>query len=195
MARKTDNGSPASKLALRRYFLDKYHAADPPDVLDCCQGEGLIWRQLRRDGYQLAGYWGVDLKPKRGRLRVDSIKILAQRGWQQNVVDIDTYGSPWEHWSAMLPHVTKPLTVFLTIGVGGPGRIRLDRAALDAMGLPDRIHSMSGALTHPLMDLAIRFCLTRATSFGLDIVEALEFYEPPLSKWRTRYYGVRLEPV
>lgn len=194
MSKKTDNAHPAVKLALRRYFLDKYHVTEPADVLDCCQGDGLIWRQLMREGYKPIGYWGVDLKPKRGRVRVDSVKILGQRGWQQNVIDIDTYGSPWPHWMAMLPHVSHPVTVFLTIGVGGPGRIRLGREELDAMGLPDRIRSMSGALTHPLMDLAIRFCLTRAYSYGLDIVESLEFYEPPLSKWRTRYYGVRLEP-
>lgn len=195
MPRKTDNSSPAAKLALRRMFLKKYHADDPPDVLDCCQGEGRIWKQLRLDGFEVASYWGVDLKPQRGRLRIDSIKILSQRGWTQNVIDIDTYGSPWKHYLAMLPRVKHPVTVFLTIGVGGPGRIRVGREELDAMGLPDGVKSMSGAITHPLLDHAIHCSLTRAYAYGLEIVEALEVYEPPLSKWRTRYYGVRLEPV
>ena len=45
---RTDNSDPRAKLELRRYFLRKYHPDDPPDVLDCCEGEGLLWRRLRR---------------------------------------------------------------------------------------------------------------------------------------------------
>lgn len=105
--KKTDNTNLPAKLDLRRRFLRKYHAEDPANVLDCCQGDGVIWKTLRRE-FTIAGYWGVDTKRKPGRLRLDSSRILAQAGWLQNVVDIDTYGSPWRHWLAMLPNVKRP---------------------------------------------------------------------------------------
>src|SRR6266576_3131176 len=129
---KTDNTSPAAKLELRRYFLRAYHATEPIHVLDCCQATGFLWRTLRKE-FPLASYWGLDLKPKKGRLKLDSVRVLAQPGWPQNVVDVDTYGSPWKHWTALLPHVTKPLTVFLTIGHAH--RLGIDSVTLETLGL------------------------------------------------------------
>ena len=46
---KTDNHSPGAKLLLRRHFLEKYHAAKPPRVLDCFQGSSLLWLRLGRE--------------------------------------------------------------------------------------------------------------------------------------------------
>src|SRR5438552_1243842 len=101
-SKKTDNHNLPAKLALRTYFLRKYHMQDVRrdaagatniNVLDCCQATGKIWGTLQRE-FPLAGYWGVDVKPKKGRLTIDSVKILDQPGWTQNVVDVDTYGSP-----------------------------------------------------------------------------------------------------
>lgn len=92
---KTDNKDPSAKLELRRYFLRKYHAGEPIHVLDCCQATGFLWRTLRQE-FPIASYWGLDLKPKKGRLQIDSTRVLEQNGWKQNVVDVDTYGSPWE---------------------------------------------------------------------------------------------------
>ncbi|HZU48538.1 MAG TPA: hypothetical protein VFA16_15010, partial [Mycobacterium sp.] len=92
---KTDNGNLEAKLGLRRHFLRRYHMENKPMVLDCCQGDGIIWRKLRQEFE--CDYWGVDVKPKRGRLSIDSVRILAQPGWPHDVLDIDTYGSPWRH--------------------------------------------------------------------------------------------------
>jgi hypothetical protein len=92
-SKKTDNHNPKAKLLLRRHFLDKYHADGNADVLDCCQAGGLLWKEIRKT-HQIARYWGVDLKPKKGRLKIDSVRILQQSGWPQNVIDIDTYGEP-----------------------------------------------------------------------------------------------------
>lgn len=189
MTAKTDNHDPTAKLELRRYFLRKYHADKPPDVLDCCQGGGLLWRELRKE-FDVASYWGLDLKPKKGRLKLDSVRVLAQIGWPQNIVDVDTYGSPWKHWEAMLPNVTRPVTVFLTIGYGGPSRIRLGRHELLALGITlPRIHQMSGAITHKLAELAITYCVARCCD-DIILVEAVE----AVSDGNARYIGVRLEP-
>lgn len=107
MSIKTDNKDPAAKLELRRHFLRTYHARGPVHVLDCCQATGFLWRTLRAE-FAVTSYWGLDLKPKKGRLQLDSVRVLQQRGWNQNVVDVDTYGSPWKHWAALLPNITQP---------------------------------------------------------------------------------------
>jgi len=57
MITKTDNGHLIAKLDLRRHFLRKYHAGDPANLLDCCQGSGVIWSHLRRE-FPVASYWG-----------------------------------------------------------------------------------------------------------------------------------------
>lgn len=195
--KKTDNAHPAAKLELRRYFLRKYHAETPPAVLDCCQGEGLLWRALRKE-FPVANYWGVDLKPRRGRLSLDSVRILAQPGWTQDVVDIDTYGSPWDHWRALLPRVARPTTVFLTVGASGtsPLRTRLSKDDLAMMGITGRVRAllskMKGA-SGRFFPYLLPYALALPAEYGLTIVEAVEFYEPPVTTWRTRYVGVRLE--
>lgn len=184
MVSKTDNADPRAKLELRRYFLRKYHADSPPVVLDCCQGGGLLWKRLREE-FPVASYWGVDLKPKKGRLKLDSVRILGQPGWPQNVVDVDTWGSPWKHWEALLPNLSQPITVFLTIGQWQMGT---DSKILEALGI--------GGLKIPpgiairLHGIALSYCLTKSYGHALIMVEAVE----ALSAGSARYIGVRLEP-
>ncbi len=188
MSKKTDNHAPAAKLDLRRYFLSKYHPT-PPRVIDCCQGSGYLWSVLARE-FPTASYWGMDKKAKKGRLRLDSRRVLEQAGWAADVVDVDTYGSPWPHWLAMLPNISGPLTVFLTWGSGGPGRVKLGHDELDAMGLTLRsVKSMSGAITHNLVGLARACCLAKAADFGLRLAEVKE----AVAGGNAKYYGVRLE--
>ena len=188
MTAKTDNSNPQAKLELRRYFLRKYHSDDAPHVLDCCQGEGLLWKQLRRE-FSLASYWGVDVKKKKGRLKLDSVRILQQPGWPQNVVDVDTYGSPWKHWQAMLPNVRQPTTVFLTVGlirIGGGGGI--DRVAVEALGLQSL--SIPPGIAGKLHDTALSHLLTMSYEHGISIIEAVE----ASCTGNARYIGARLTP-
>ena len=188
MATKTDNSDPRAKLELRRHFLCKYHGDNPPHVLDCCQGEGVLWRQLRQE-FSLASYWGVDVKKKKGRLKLDSVRILQQPGWPQDVVDVDTYGSPWKHWEALLPNTVRPTTVFLTIGlvrVGGGGV--LDRTAREALGL-SKLQIPPG-ISGRLHDIALPYLLTMSCHYGIMLVEVVE----AVSTGNARYIGVRLQP-
>jgi hypothetical protein len=189
---KTDNHDPSAKLALRRYFLGRYHGAeDPPHVLDCCQGSGLIWSALRRE-FPLAGYWGLDQKPKPGRLKIDSRRVLAQPGWTQNVVDIDTYGMPWKHWLAMLPNVRRPTTVFLTLGQRTTGTVgAVDKESLASAGLDFRRLKLPPAFHVKLARIFPSYCLARCCDFGIIIVEAVE----AASDGNARYFGVRLKPA
>ena len=183
MGRKTDHSDLPAKLDLRRHFLRKYHS-EPADVLDCYQGEKLIWTQLRQE-FPVHTYWGVDLKKKKGRLKLDSVGILSLPGWPQNVVDVDTYGSPWKHWEALLPRLSRPTTVFLTIGQWRRGT---DEPILRALGL--------GGLTIPagiaikLHGIALSYLLRTPCDYDIHTVEAVE----AVSATPARYIGIRLEP-
>lgn len=188
---KTDNANLPAKLALRRYFLRKYHAT-PPRVLDCCQGSGVIWTALRKE-FELAKYWGLDKKPKQGRLKIDSARILAQPGWAFEVVDIDTYGLPWKHYQGLIKTARAPVTVFLTLGqtsIGGGNS--LTEAEATALGISfSRLDLPTSFTAKMLRKLAVSYILHRCCSYGLGITEALE----ARSTGHARYFGVRIEPI
>lgn len=188
MAKKTDNHNPEAKLALRRYFLEKYHADGSATVFDGCQGGGVMWTAIRRT-HPVASYWGVDVKPKKGRVKIDSARVLQQPGLTQNVIDVDTYGSPWKHWLALLPNLVKATTVFLTIGqnkmVGGfQGAPPKELVAV--LGIPERTPP---SISAKLWDLAAQALLAQAEK-ACTITEAVE----SVSRGNARYIGVRLEP-
>jgi hypothetical protein len=187
MAKQTDNHNPEAKLLLRRYFLEKYHPPGTATVFDCCQGGAIMWTTIR-ETHTVATYWGVDLKPKKGRMKIDSIRVI-QQGLKQNVIDVDTYGSPWKHWSALLPNVDKPTTVFLTIG------------NQNTTAMSPESHGASQFCTFPpstpevLKGLVMRwrdvdFALASAVKL-VTITEAVE----SVSTGNARYIGVRLEPL
>lgn len=179
---KTDNSNLQAKLDLRRHFLRKYHVDDRARVMDCCQGDGLIWKCLRSE-FPVASYWGLDIKPRKGRLKMASERVLAQPGWTQNVIDIDTYGSPWRHWEALLPNVTQPVTVFLTIG---QWQMVTDAKILEVIGLGTV--PVPRAIAVKLHDMALSYFLSRAR-----IVEVIEAF---VAQHRhARYLGLRLEPA
>ncbi len=184
MTAKTDNHDPQAKLDLRRFFLAKYHAAGPIDVLDCCQGGGVLWSTLREE-FPVSSYWGLDLKPRKGRLKLDSVRVLQQPGWPQNVIDIDAYGSPWKHWVSILPNLTRPTTVFLTVGQVSMGVDRLVNASLGTGKL-----KIPSAISLNLSKFALPYLLFIGpiTYKILEVVEAV-------SKGNARYLGVRLEPL
>lgn len=189
---KMDNFDPVAKLELRRHFLRKYHADDPPHVLDCCQGSGLLWTALRRE-FAVASYWGVDVKPRKGRVKLDSVRILVQPGWPQNVVDVDTYGSPWKHWDALLPQISRPTTVFLTLGQKVTGIVgALSKEAIGAIGLTSLRKLLPSAFHVKIAGLCVSYLLARSYDYGITIIEAVEAVS---ANRDARYIGVRVEPA
>lgn len=185
---KTDNANLAAKVALRRHFLERYHVDRPPLVFDCCQGSGMIWRRIRRRFP--CEYWGVDVKPKKGRLLIDSVRVLDQPGWTFDVIDVDTYGAPWKHWAAILRHMTKSATVFLTIGDIHISNI--DNYAVESLGMTFKRLKPPSSLASKMRHLAISHCLGRAADHDVNIIEAMEV-ESGSSYGQTRYIGLRLE--
>lgn len=186
-SKKTDNHNMPAKLELRRHFLRKYHTRRPraPRVLDCCQAGGKIWAALRGE-FQVETYWGVDLKPKKGRLKIDSVRILDQPGWREDVVDIDTYGSPWKHWMALLRHCRHSVTVFLTIGMVRVGGGNYDR---ELLGIDLKRLELPNSLGARLTDMALRHALLAESRHKLKAVEIQEAE----SDGNARYIGIHLE--
>jgi len=189
MAKKTDNHNPKAKLDLRRYFLSKYHSENPAKVLDCCQGSGQLWSRLRQE-FEVERYWGIDLKPKKGRLSIDSSRVLAQSGLNYDVIDIDTYGSPWKHWEALLPNICQPTTVFLTIGLVAIGGTPLTKEVKEAIGLGEL--QPPRAIVASLNILAASYLLARCYNYDIMPLEAAE---ASAAASNARYIGVRLEPI
>lgn len=179
----SDNSHIDEKLALRRMLIEKYHARDAR-VFDCCQGDGVIWRQLRKE-YRIDGYWGVDLKEKRGRLKIDSSRILAM-GIRENIVDIDVYGSPWRHWLLMLPTIREPKTVFLTIYTKAFKRA-LSKEEAFSLGLGKHKHIVR-LFGHKLTSVAPRYCLAECYKYGVKIIDAAQYNHNDIN-----YIGVRIE--
>lgn len=170
MKTKTDNHNPEAKLELRRHFLRKLRdAKEPIRVMDCFQGSKLIWGQLETE-FQIASYWGVDLEEKKGRLKLDSSRILEQEGWNQNVIDLDAYGSPWKHWLNLLTTCRHNITIFLTIG---PVR-RFDKVVLHLAGAEFRKMKLPNSLGLKIQERGLSYALAAAEAFKLHPVEIME---------------------
>lgn len=196
--KKTDNRYLNAKLILRRHFLSKYHSATPPTVIDCCQGSGKIWGILMKDT-PVQHYWPMDKKPKKGRLAIDSCRVIESGHWKADVLDVDTYGSPWGHWFGALKTAQGPLTVFLTVGlirVGGGGMMA--NGVKEALGLSKLEHQLGkhgldkvtikASLLGKLHDFSVEYCLRKALTMGWTVVECQE----ALPSDKARYFGVRL---
>lgn len=185
---KTDNHNPAAKLELRRYFLRQLvQAGEPIHVLDCFQGSGVLWSRLREE-FPVASYWGVDLKPKKGRLKIDSARILEQTGWTQNVVDLDAYGSPWKHFQNLISTCEHSITVFLTIGMVKIGGGNCGKAALEIAGVRFRKLKLPGALGVKLSEQTLNHALALAENRGFQIGEIFEAFPQK----NARYLGLFL---
>lgn len=184
ITKKTDNGNFSGKLDLRRYFLDRYPYCS---VLDCCQGSKNIWKILQEE-YRPKKYLGVDIKPKKGRLQVDSARILGQPGWKFDVIDIDTYGSPWVHWQNALTYGQTDMTIFLTIGLVKVMGGRISKELMHWLGIDSFDPAVPPSLAAKLNAISLPYCLGRAEKHNYHIVEALE--APPAKN--ARYIGVRI---
>jgi hypothetical protein len=200
--KQTDNARLNSKLELRRHFLRRYHARERPiTVLECCQGRGVLWSHLAREFP--VRLWGLDLKPRRGRLKVDSTRILAAGGYSETVIDIDTYGYPWKHWSALLQTLDHPATIFLTVGSSKLGCS--EQTVHDVLGLsrlrpargePIRFPCGTGGAPVPISlipriyDSALAAFFHQPSRAGLAPIEIQEAL--PAGQ-NARYFGLRLD--
>jgi len=100
---------------------------------------------------------------------------------------MDTYGSPWRHWLAILENVSRPTTVFLTVGQWQMATAREIREALGLAGL-----QVPPGIAVKLHRLATDYLLGSPALSGASVVEALEAV--PAQKGSARYIGLHLLP-
>jgi len=186
MTKQTDNHNLAAKLALRRHFMWKYHPAGAR-VFDAFQGGGQIWAGLRSE-FALGSYWGVDLKPKKGRVKIESSRILNQPGWRFDVIDLDAYGLPWKHYRAALKFGPAEITIFLTVGslTMGGSFVSADVAEIMGLTLKNIPPAIGGNVNKKFTD----YCLGICYGFGYGVVESLEALNPG---GNARYFGLHLK--
>lgn len=189
MVKKTDNDNRTAKLALRRFFLRRYHVGTCPLVLDCCEGGRVLWGTIEREF--ACTVWGVDLKPATGRLAVDSRRLLEADGIVADVVDIDSYGEPWTHWVHLITGSPRPLTVFLTWGFVGISGGVVSMCQRDVLGITfPTLKVPSVLMARPSISRFVpRAMIARAAEQGWRVIEAKEAAHGK----NARYFGVRLD--
>jgi hypothetical protein len=181
---RTDNGSMADKILLRRTMLTE---AKFPElhVLDLYAGDGIIWKELSKQ-FALTSYLPVDHKPKLPgtlKLHVDARTVKAFRPDNFNVIDIDAYGDPW----AMLPHFmsgNKPVLIFLTHGSLVVGWKSLDISLKKAVGIPAHWQT-------PVSQELVAFCALQFLRRYADRVRIAKMAHRT-GRADVRYYGLLL---
>jgi len=138
---KTDNRNLSAKVALRRHVLDA-NGITSCRVLDLFAGEGHIWKAMAKH-ITLETYMPVDRKPRMAgtvKATITPRFLSALDLTRFNVIDVDTYGEPWEFYLQLLGQITTPSAVFLTCGTlrqGGFGSGGFSTVARKAIGIPD----------------------------------------------------------
>ena len=190
MSRHMDELCLGAKIALRSYFLQKYHSEGKIWVMDCFAGPEGTWNRLK-EMFDIDRYWGIDLKSKPGRLMLDSARILKKAGWTENVVDLDAYGSPWKHWRNMLRTAKGPKTVFLTVGVmkKAGGGSNYEKEVKAPLGIPED-WTLPASLGSSLAAMSVSYAIHQATDLGWWIRDVKEAWPQA----GARYLGVRIEP-
>ena len=164
---KTDNHSLGDKVALRRLLI-RQAGLEPLRVLDLYAGEGTIWQELRRqprlnpnlpadeqpEPLHVERYTPVDSAARQvGQLRfkITPRLIAALNGdssvaeyagtdlSRYNVIDVDTFGDPFEIWRELLFRIKAKTAVFLTRGkvTYGAGRMPISNVAKRVLGIPE----------------------------------------------------------
>lgn len=150
---KTNNSNLNLKVDLRRTVL-KPAGLKRLRVLDLFAGGGEIWNRLRKE-FRIESYMPCDIKPQMpGTLKanVTPLFVEAVAGDNINVVDVDTYGEPWEIWASVANRIRQPAAIYLTHGVVGMGQT--SHFALEVMGIP---HSWKVPVKPDLAHFAAHF--------------------------------------
>lgn len=190
---RTDNSYLATKLALRRAYLLRYHrgrTGQARHVADLFAGQRRLWSILRQET-RLDSYLAVDRAGIAGALKMAGERYLSCPGWQHTIVDLDAYGQPWAAYQALLRTGREPVTVFLTVGFVAPHGSPLSVMEAEALGLRFRGIALPNGLTPAVHGQAVLACIHQADRAGWRILALSE----GLPSQHARYFAVRLERV
>ena len=192
---KKDNSLGATKLHVRNIFLRKYHPQAKVKVLDCCSGQGWIWKNLKRTHPDKnICLTRLDKKSIPGVIKCDSIRYLKSVQAKDDIYDIDTYGSPVKHIMELFKKEPQEATIFLTYGrISKGGFSNATNEELSIFGL-DRWKDISPRtlLSGAVVADPVRVIKTLADRNGLNIIELIEGF--PIEN-NTRYYAMRIKKL
>jgi hypothetical protein len=134
--KKTDNRNLELKVAVRKLTIERA-GFDRLRVLDLCAGVGKIWARMRTH-YPVDAYTPCDRAPRMpGVIRGEAERLVEAFDLRRfNVIDIDTYGEPWECWLKVAETLTEPVAVFLTCGATSIGGCNISHVARSVLGIP-----------------------------------------------------------
>jgi hypothetical protein len=131
---KTNNDPTAleKKIQLRVNSIQSI-AKDSVRVLECFGGEGVLWREVQKRTDKRISTLAIDQKKyKRFQLQGDSLKVLPSLDISKfDVIDLDSYGIPFDHCSIVLSKGFKGI-VHCTVIQSGMGN--LPNGLLEATG-------------------------------------------------------------
>jgi hypothetical protein len=182
---KTDNHSLRQKIELRREVCTLL--GQPLKVLDLFAGEGRVWWKMK-DFFQIESYTPVDQKPRMAgtiKMTVTPRTIHAFDFSQHNVVDVDTYGEPWEVWGELARMISGETAVFLTHGHVSRSSTMISKFLRTASGIP--IEWDIPKDTSLARRLGRDFLLLTLQSFRVNKALYIEHA-------RVTYYGLLLAP-
>jgi hypothetical protein len=196
---KTDNHAITEKVELRKLVI-REAGLEPCRVLDLFAGEGNVWTEMRRQAVKVSAYTPVDRDSRqpgqiKAKINPRFVAAMAQNNGlaRFNVIDVDTYGEPWEIWHELLNRITTTTAVFLTRGkvTYGAGRMPISKQAKKNMGIPD---SWNVPGKHELLEWADRsqlwqYCPTAHMRLTDDGEPGWWIRFP-----RVDYYGVIVDP-
>jgi hypothetical protein len=182
---KTDNHSLRHKIELRREVCALL--VQPLRVLDLYAGEGRVWWGMKEFS-QIESYTPVDQKPRMSGVIKMTVSARTVRGFdlsQYNVVDVDTYGEPWEVWGELAKMITGETAVFLTHGHVSRQSTMISKFLRAASGIPVEWDIPKD--TSLARRLGRDFLLSTLQSFRFNKALYIEHA-------RVTYYGLLLAP-
>jgi hypothetical protein len=134
--KKTDNRSLRLKIEIRTKALAAAGLTHVR-VLDLCAGEGDIWREMRKH-VDVTSYVPVDRKPRAfGSIKGEALTIARAIDLTMfDVIDVDTYGSPWEIWLNLAQRIRSREVVCLTHGTTSQGGGDISKFEMKILGIP-----------------------------------------------------------
>jgi hypothetical protein len=144
----------------------------------------------------------LDIVPVEGTLTVDSKRYL-NRELDYDVIDIDSYGSPFQHYNIALRNISKPTIFFLTYGSAGVGYSAISRATVELVNFfPDLCDFrfsktlIKGQIAAPALllkvtNVATEYHLAQAYKYGHEVDLCIFASPGPTAK----YFGLRTVPI
>ena len=92
---------------------------------------------------------------------MDSLRYLQNPVWQHDVIDLDAYGSPWQHWKEVLNH-GRSCVVFLTVGAVAFKRQKIQSLGTIGLNFPVPLGLHNG-LVNMVLESNLAACLHKLT--------------------------------